>query len=189
VNLTLFSKSRKPASARDGWQRGDFVPAAPTKPHANALEQALRSGRLGLIAGQPSPWADQPRHEAILAEAARLIDERFALVPPGIVSIPLTICDEPGQPEVDCETREFTLALHAVTNADFQHFVDAGGYGDMSLWPEEIWPHLIAFKDETETPGPRYWRSGRHDRRLANHPVVGISYYRISGNVFPTASA
>lgn len=177
MNLTLFSKRKKPSDARTARGHGDFVPAALTKPVADPLEQALCAGRLGQIVARPSPWADQPRFEAVLTEATRLVDERFALVPPGIVSIPLTICDEPGQPETDCETAEFTLARHAVTNADFQHFVDAEGYRDMSLWPEEIWPHLISFKDETDAPGPRFWRNGCHDRRLANHPVVGISYY------------
>jgi len=177
VNLTLFAGSKKAANARSSPLHGDFVPAAPTKPVADLLEQALRAGRLGHFVAQPSPWANQPRFETVLAEAARAIDERFALVPAGIVSIPLTTCDDPGQPETDCETQEFMLARHAVTNADFQHFVDAEGYRDMSLWPEEIWPHLISFKDMTDTPGPRYWQNGRHDRRLADHPVVGISFY------------
>jgi iron(II)-dependent oxidoreductase len=176
VNLTLFSKSKKRA-AGCGSLHGEFTPAARTKPVADPVEQALRAGRLGHIVGRRPPWVDQPRFEAALTAAARVVDERFALVPLGIVSIPLTICDEPGQPEVDCETKEFMLARYPVTNADFQHFVDADGYHDMSLWPEEIWPHLSSFKDETDGPGPRYWRNGCHDRRLADHPVVGISYY------------
>jgi iron(II)-dependent oxidoreductase len=177
VNITLFPKSKKRGNSRGTPGGGEFSPAAHAKPLTDPLEQALQAGRLGHIVGRPSPWADHPRFEVALAEAARVIDERFALVPPGIVSIPLTISDEPGQPEVDCTTKEFLLARCAVTNADFQHFVDAGSYRDMSLWPEEIWPHLLSFKDETDTPGPRYWRDGCHDRRYADHPVVGISYY------------
>jgi iron(II)-dependent oxidoreductase len=36
---------------------------------------------------------------------------------------------------------------------------------------------LIDFKDATGQPGPRFWRDSRHDRRLADHPVVGICWY------------
>ena len=41
----------------------------------------------------------------------------------------------------------------------------------------DVWPHLIDFKDLTGNPGPRFWRAGRHDRRLADYPVVGICHY------------
>jgi len=32
-------------------------------------------------------------------------------------------------------------------------------------------------RDQTGRPGPRFWRDGRHDRSLADHPVVGVSWY------------
>ena len=169
MNLTLFPKMKRRGHAK-GSQRGEFSPAVPTTPMADPLEQALRAGRLGHIVGESSPWTDHPRFAAVQAEAIGKIEKRFGLVPPGIVSIPLTICDEPDQPEVDCATKEFMLARHAVTNADFQPFVDARGYEELSLWPEEIWPHLTSFKDETDAYGPRYWRNGCHDRRLAVQP-------------------
>src|SRR5206468_4186091 len=105
------------------------------------------------------------------------IDENFALVPEGFVSLPQTIDDNPGCPEIDVETEPFLLARHAVTHAQFQKFVDAGAYEELELWPKDIWPHLIDFKDQTEHVGPRYWKNGRHDRRLAEHPVVGINCY------------
>lgn len=177
MNLALFSHTNKPVDSRSVQLRGDFVPAKRVKPTADALEQALRVGRLGLIVGDSKPWLNHPRFQAALDEAVRAVDQRFALVPDGIVSIPLTICDEPGQPEADCQTKAFLLARHAVTNAEFQYFVDANGYRNPEFWPEEIWPHLIDFRSESGEPGPRYWRDGCHDRRLADHPVVGISYY------------
>jgi iron(II)-dependent oxidoreductase len=64
-----------------------------------------------------------------------------------------------------------------VTNARFQAFVDAGGYDALEYWPEEIWPHLIELRDPTGQPGPRFWRDARHDTALADHPVVGVSWY------------
>jgi iron(II)-dependent oxidoreductase len=177
VNLTLFSKGKKRADPKGGSARGVSAPAADASAAIDPLEQALQAGQLGRIVSRPAPWTDLPRFETVLAEAARRIDEKFALVPAGIVSIPLTISDEPDQPEADCETAEFVLARRPVTNAEFQHFVSAGAYRDLNLWPEEIWPYLSGFKDETDTPGPRYWRGGCHDPRLADHPVVGIAYH------------
>ena len=177
MNLSIFSHTKKSVDSRSVQLRGDYAPAAHAKPVGDPLEQALRAAQLGLIVGRPQSWLEHPRFASILEAAVRTLDERFALVPEGLVSIPLTVCDDPGQPEVDCETKAYLLSRHVVTNAQYQHFVDADGYRDMTLWPEEIWPQLIDFKDATGEPGPRYWRNGCHDRRLADHPVVGVSYY------------
>jgi iron(II)-dependent oxidoreductase len=175
--LGLFSKTTGAIDSHSILAQGDFQPAEKTRLADDPLAQALQLGRLGLIVGQPERWADHPKFKRTLAAAMQAVDERFALVPEGYVSIALSIFDQPGGPEKDCETEPFLLARHAVTNAEFQHFVDADGYQDLELWPEEIWPHLISFKDQTAQPGPRFWRDGRHHRRLADHPVVGISFY------------
>jgi len=69
------------------------------------------------------------------------------------------------------------LDRYAVTNEDYQHFVDAGGYEEFQLWPEEALPALFEFVDRTGTPGPAFWQEGSFapgDERL---PVVGISWY------------
>jgi iron(II)-dependent oxidoreductase len=99
------------------------------------------------------------------------------LVPEGFASLPTTTDDTPGLPEIDYETAAFLLAIHPVTNAEFQNFVDDDAYADLELWPQDIWPHLIDFVDQTGHHGPRYWREGRHDVRYADHPVVGVCYY------------
>lgn len=174
--LGLFTRN-KSLPSRVILERGDFRPAEKTRLPDDPLARALQSARLGLIVGQPSQWMDHPGFQAALETARRAVDERFALVPEGTVSIPLTIFDEPGSPDRVVETEAFLLARHAVTNAEFQLFVDAGAYEDLTLWPEEIWPHLVGFKDQSGQPGPRFWRDGRHDRRLAQHPVVGVCYY------------
>jgi iron(II)-dependent oxidoreductase len=75
------------------------------------------------------------------------------------------------------DVEPFLMARHPITHAQFQKFVDYGAYEELDLWPKDIWPHLIDFKDLTGQPGPRFWRRGRHDRRLADHPVVGVCYY------------
>lgn len=88
-----------------------------------------------------------------------------------------TLGAQPGGAEEDVEVAPFLLDIYCVTNARYQKFVDSGGYDALDFWPEEIWPHLIELKDLTGQPGPRYWREGRHDRKLSEHPVVGVSWY------------
>lgn len=157
--------------------RPDFEPAERVDYHKDALHRQLQLGRYGIILSNPQHWEKHRDIEAVYAKACEAIDATFALVPEGYASLPLTVDDDPGCPEEDYEVEPFLLATHAVTNAEYQRFVDVGAYDDLDLWPKEIWPHLIDFKDQTGASGPRFWRDGRHDRRLADHPVVGISYY------------
>lgn len=175
--LGLFSRRPAGRDSRSILAQGPFVPADKTRLAHDPLTQALQLGRLGLIVAQRDRWADHPDFEKTLRAAVRAVDDYFAIVPDGFVSIALSLSDEPGAPEVDCETKPFLLARHAVTNAEFQRFVDSGGYADLELWSEDTWPHLIGFKDRTGHAGPRYWRDGRHHRDLADHPVVGICFY------------
>jgi formylglycine-generating enzyme required for sulfatase activity len=74
----------------------------------------------------------------------------------------------------------FQISQYPITNAQFHAFVDVGGYREGRYW--------------TEAEGAGYWRDGKfkgwlddepRDRpydygspyNLANHPVVGISWY------------
>ena len=175
--LGLFSRSKQAASSQAITAAGRYVPAEKVKLSGDPVAQALQTRRFGQILLGRQEWADHPNFKKSLDAATHAIDESFALVPEGFVSIAMSIFDQPGGPEQDCETEPFLLARHSVTNAEYQFFVDAGGYADLDLWPEEIWPHLIDFKDRGGTPGPRFWQDGRHHRELADHPVVGISFY------------
>jgi len=177
MSLSLFSKKKKFTNSRELLARGDHLAADAPKLSGDPLKLAMQLGRFGHMVRNREQWRDHPDAKKTHDEAVRAIDEDFAFVPEGFVSLPMSIFDQPGCPETDCETEPFLLSRHAVTNARFQNFVDGGGYEDLELWPEEIWPHLIDFKDQGDTPAPRYWRDGRHDRRLADHPVVGICYY------------
>jgi len=181
--LGLFTKPKNAADSQSILSQGPYTPAEKTRLAGDELQQALQLGRFGYILTHAQRWADHPHLEKALDKAASAIDDNFALVPEGIVSIPQTIFDQPGQPERDFLTEPFLLALRVVTNAEYQRFVDAGGYDQLDLWPEDIWPHLIGFKDTTGKTGPRFWQGGCHDRRVANHPVVGISYYEAAAYV------
>lgn len=166
--------NRRPRPPRP---RPDFQPAEPTVLHDDPLKRELQCERYGFVIINRDHWQRHAEAKRLVDQAAQAIDDQFALVPEGYASVPQTVSDAPGSPEEDLETESFLLARHAVTNGQFQKFVDAEGYQNLELWPEDIWPHLIDFKDQTDHQGPRYWQNGLHDRRKADHPVVGICFY------------
>jgi len=173
----LFARNSAAKDACSVVAGDQAAPADRTRTSGDALLQALQTRRYGLIVRGRQQWLQHPHFQSVFEEAVKAVDELFALVPEGMVSLSLSTFDQPGQPETEVPTAAFLLARHAVTNADYQLFVDAGGYQQLEIWPRDIWPHLINMKDQTGQPGPRYWRDGQHDRRLARHPVVGVCYY------------
>lgn len=154
-----------------------YEPANKPQLHQDSLHRQLQLGRFGIITTNAAHWQNHPDLQQVLQQANAELDQRFALVPEGFVSIPQCIDDSPGCEESDWETEAFLLAQYPVTNAEYQLFVDVGAYSELELWPEEAWPHLIDLKDQTGQPGPRFWREGLHDQRLADHPVVGICHW------------
>jgi iron(II)-dependent oxidoreductase len=155
----------------------DYQPAEVAQLHPDPLQRLLQQNRPAVIIADAQRWVSDARFDEARAQAERAIEEDFALVPAGCASVHTTLDDLPGAPDVEHQVEPFLLAIHPVTNARFQHFVDAGCYDDLDLWPEEIWPHLIELHDLTGKPGPRFWRGGRHDKLTADWPVVGISWY------------
>jgi iron(II)-dependent oxidoreductase len=84
------------------------------------------------------------------------------------------------------------LDRFAVTNAQYYQFVVDGGYDQIGIWDQEIWPAVLDFVDRTGQPGPKYWRNGRYAPGEERLPVVGVSWYeacaysRWAGKRLPT---
>jgi len=64
----------------------------------------------------------------------------------------------------------FHIAECPVTNAQYQNFVKAGGYGHPQYWPEAGWDYIRV----EERTCPLHWD---RVREKLNHPVVYVSWY------------
>ena len=113
--------------------------------------------------------------------AWKAMDKAMALVPGGriLISSP-SQAEAAEQPETHYQLAKvngFYMDRMAVTHNEFYEFVRGGGYTNMNLWPNQIWPSLIQFVDQTGKPGPRYWKNGKPEREKLDHPVTGASWY------------
>ena len=83
----------------------------------------------------------------------------------------------------------FLMDRDPVTNQEYKHFVDAGGYAAPEYWREPIvveghelaWPEAIAnFVDATGKPGPAGWEVGAFGSGEDTLPVSGVNWYEAS---------
>jgi iron(II)-dependent oxidoreductase len=124
---------------------------------------------------------------AHLRRAQEALEQNMALVPDG--EVVLGRIDEAlhdgklsAEEVVAAQGRtlqvdRFFLDRFPVTNQQFYEFVADGGYEQMALWDESIWPAVLDLVDSTSMPGPRYWRNGSFRPEEKDHPVVGVSWY------------
>jgi iron(II)-dependent oxidoreductase len=155
----------------------DFSPAPKERAESDPLRAMFQQQRFNVILREADKWKDHPDWSKVSKRTAECVDNQMAIVPEGRASLMRTLTEVPDAEVLENKVGSFLLDREVVTNARYQLFVDAGGYEDLTLWPETIWTHLIQMRDQTGKPGPRYWREGRHDGRMSNHPVVGICWY------------
>jgi formylglycine-generating enzyme required for sulfatase activity/dienelactone hydrolase len=126
-------------------------------------------------------------------------------VPPDMVYVPggVATLNIPGLDHIDdVALVGMLLSRHEVTNAEFDTFVQAGGYQDERWWSE---PRVSAgveltldqarerFVDATGRLGPATWEAGRPPEGQDQHPVAGVSWYeamafaRWAGRTLPSA--
>jgi formylglycine-generating enzyme required for sulfatase activity len=103
----------------------------------------------------------------------------------------LSFYDE--RPQHELYLPEYQIGKYPVTNAEYAHFIEAGGYRDNRWWTEEGWAYLEnpiyeeEVYDEDEPyyepepiyyepfSEPRYWQKARCNK--PNQPVVGVGWY------------
>jgi iron(II)-dependent oxidoreductase len=176
------SKAPPPPEARP-------LPRRPARPvdtnDPDALvRQMLEQGRYALLL-RPQV-ADNLRPEQ-LDEIRKALFAAMTLVPDGeVVMGQIDQALDDGKLDEDeiaqCQGRlvrveHYLLDRYPVTNRQYYDFVAAGGYEQVALWDESIWPAVLDFVDQTGHPGPRYWRDGCFLHGRENHPVVGVSWF------------
>jgi gamma-glutamyl hercynylcysteine S-oxide synthase len=208
---------RLPGLQRLGWLRGfasssdeaERWVAADTAPSALAaaprrtplgtidtplVKQMLDQGRVALLL---RPQIASSLSARDLEAAQIVLDDMMAIVPQGPVAMRARcydLLDEEVAPLAQrlVKVEGFFLDRYAVSNRDYQQFVDDGGYEQMSLWEESIWPAVLSFVDATGQPGPRFWQHGNCPAGKEDHPVVGVCWYeacafaRWAGKRLPT---
>ncbi|MEX2174896.1 MAG: SUMF1/EgtB/PvdO family nonheme iron enzyme [Pirellulaceae bacterium] len=174
------------------------APRPPTARRAAAddslVEQMIAQGREALLL---RPQIAANLNETDLASAQVALDEAMAIVPQGAVNMRARCYDDFEEADAPrgerlVQVEGFFLDRFPVTNAQYQLFVSQGGYEQMSLWDESIWPAVLGFTDETGQPGPRLWQQSKHPHGKEDHPVVGVCWYeaaayaRWAGKRLPT---
>jgi formylglycine-generating enzyme required for sulfatase activity len=138
--------------------------------------ERVRRGLLTVLTGAALPAVERALAGRILA---RLGDPRIAVRDP----MQMEFCCVPAGPFVLGEGKEqyehkldytYWISRYPLTNAQFQAFMDDGGYGDARWW--------------REAQAAGYWKDGSYGSRrapyaygepfnLPNHPVVGVTWY------------
>ena len=104
----------------------------------------------------------------------------------GMVPVAAGMSNVPGNAS---QLPAFLIDAFEVTNEDFARFVTAGGYANVTFWPDTMTVDgrnvprseaLRKFVDRTNLPGPRVWSGGRVPEGKARHPVSGVSWYEAS---------
>ncbi|HZZ27813.1 MAG TPA: formylglycine-generating enzyme family protein [Pirellulales bacterium] len=159
--------------------------AVPTADDVGSLvDQMLVDGRFALLLRAQIARNLMPD---FYEKAKQALSDSMGLVPAGTVYLepcvfdvdyPLFATEDFNSPQ------EFTVAVQSVfldrylvTNQQYQQFVNAGGYQEMAIWDQEVWPAVLDFTDQTGEPGPRFWKDGRYLPGEERLPVVGVSWY------------
>ena len=161
------------------------APPAPPLPEpepcsdGTAVEQMLAQGRYALLL-RPQIATTLSASDLRLAQAA--LDDWMGIAPQGPVVMRCQRFDELEEDdklrvERRIDVDGFYLDRYCVTNRQYKRFLDAGGYEQLALWDEAIWPAMLQFVDQTGSPGPRYWNNGEYEPGKDDHPVTGVCWY------------
>jgi formylglycine-generating enzyme required for sulfatase activity/predicted Ser/Thr protein kinase len=134
----------------------------------------------------------KPGMEELVAAPETSGQMQFALTPvgsqPGMVTVPgggfAEFIDFVGWLQYRLPT--FQIDRFEVTNAQYQAFVDQGGYKKPEYWKEKFvkdggelsWDRAMdLFRDQTGRSGPATWEGGHFPVGQGNYPVSGVSWY------------
>ncbi len=126
MSLSLFALKKprqQEAPVADGIKPTPtpYEPAQNIQLDDDPLKRLLQQERFGCIVRQPQLFEAHPHLETLFQSAVEAIDDRFALVPEGYVTLPKTVNDYPGCPEEDIDTNAFLLRAAALPMPSSRH--------------------------------------------------------------------
>jgi formylglycine-generating enzyme required for sulfatase activity len=79
------------------------------------------------------------------------------------------------QPVHPVSVDSFYIDKFEVTNAEFEAFINAGGYSTQAFWSESGW----MWRTSMNVTAPEYWTTGQYNSGPSwpGFPVVGVSWY------------
>lgn len=182
IEQQVYPVIDEPAVPRRATPPAPPLPEADSKGSGTPVDEMLAQGRYALLL---RPQIASTLSAADLRRTQNALDAWMGIVPQGPVVMRCQRYDELSdddklRTERRIEVDGFYLDRYCVTNRQFKRFLDAGGYEQLALWDEAIWPAMLQFVDATATPGPRGWANGTYPQGKEDHPVVGICWYEAS---------
>ncbi|MEA3309847.1 MAG: SUMF1/EgtB/PvdO family nonheme iron enzyme [Chloroflexota bacterium] len=74
-------------------------------------------------------------------------------------------------PQHEVTLDEYAIARYPITNAEFERFIEDGGYDNSDYWTDAGWQ----WKEKESWTQPRYWDDDKWN--TPSQPVVGVSWY------------
>ncbi len=161
--------------------------------HEEQHQELLLTDVLHLFAQNPLNPAAKPDFPSLpAATSSSMVDLPGGLIETGHDGHDFGFDNEYPRHRVWLEP--FKVSPVLVTNADWQNFIEAGGYDDPTLWLSDGW----AWRSSEEITAPLYWRADRQmtlrgeEPRDPSVPVSHISYFeadayaRWAGGRLPT---
>lgn len=155
------------------------IDRAPRNDHAVLVDQMIGNHRSALLLRPKLAKDLEPRS---LQQAVERFRQDTCLISAGRVQLERwrvdTDANSAPSDSTDCVDVDAVFVERlAVTNGQYQAFVDQGGYEQKSLWHTSVWPAVKDFVDRTGMTGPKFWEEGCHAASKADHPVVGVCWF------------
>ena len=141
------------------------------------VDMMIEQGRYALLL---RPEVAQKLSEEQIKSVVELVGDEMATVEPGTVRMQHKQEGEStdaAEENLTAEVGPILIDRCPITNAQFQQFVDAGGYDNDELWDAESSDYRGLFVDQDQVPGPAYFENGTYPAGKHDHPVVGISWF------------
>jgi formylglycine-generating enzyme required for sulfatase activity len=111
----------------------------------------------------------------VYASDGPALASEMVLVPAGNFLMGSTSGNADEQPQHTVYLDAYYIDKYEVTNAEFEQFIDAGGYDIQALWSASGWNA----RQGNGWTAPAFWASGSYNSGpgYPGFPVVGVSYY------------